>query len=293
MHDAGGLRRDAAGALRLRRRARVRRRDPRRPGSVPAPAQADLLRDARGDDLRARRRRRDPRVEALDRRRVLHASSRPSSGRSSSCSRSRASSSSARAPPERDDAARGRSRYGARADLARLPAARHRHGARLHRGARRGAVRLGHPLAASRRARRGCRAGRVSPCSGCCRPPGSTCSSRTRPQRSRASRIPANDPSGATYNLTQSITAVGAGGLRGRGVRVRRRRGSTISPSTRRTSRSPRSPRSAGSSARRSCCCSTCWSSGGACKIVASARDLYCAVVAGGDRRSCSCSRCS
>ena len=29
---------------------------------------------------------------------------------------------------------------------------------------------------------------------------------------------PANDPRGATYNLTQSITAVGAGGLRGRGV---------------------------------------------------------------------------
>jgi len=29
---------------------------------------------------------------------------------------------------------------------------------------------------------------------------------------------PNNDPKGATYNLTQSITAVGAGGLRGRGV---------------------------------------------------------------------------
>jgi len=29
---------------------------------------------------------------------------------------------------------------------------------------------------------------------------------------------PSSDPSGATYNLTQSITAVGAGGLRGRGV---------------------------------------------------------------------------
>ena len=29
---------------------------------------------------------------------------------------------------------------------------------------------------------------------------------------------PGNDPRGATYNLRQSITAVGAGGLRGRGV---------------------------------------------------------------------------
>jgi rod shape determining protein RodA len=29
---------------------------------------------------------------------------------------------------------------------------------------------------------------------------------------------PANDPRGATYNLRQSITAVGAGGLRGRGI---------------------------------------------------------------------------
>ena len=43
---------------------------------------------------------------------------------------------------------------------------------------------------------------------------------------------------------------------------VRRRRGSTTSPSMRPTSRSPRSPRSAGSSAPRSCCCSTCSSSG-------------------------------
>jgi rod shape determining protein RodA len=30
---------------------------------------------------------------------------------------------------------------------------------------------------------------------------------------------PSNDPQGATYNLRQSITAVGAGGLRGRGIR--------------------------------------------------------------------------
>ena len=73
---------------------------------------------------------------------------------------------------------------------------------------------------------------------------------------------PANDPRGATYNLTQSITAVGAGGLRGRGVRARRRRASTTCRSTPPTSRSPRSPSSTASSAPRSCCCSTCSSSG-------------------------------
>jgi len=37
-------------------------------------------------------------------------------------------------------------------------------------------------------------------------------------QRLTAFTHPANDPRGATYNLRQSITAVGAGGLRGRGV---------------------------------------------------------------------------
>ena len=47
-------------------------------------------------------------------------------------------------------------------------------------------------------------------------------------RRQRAQAVPdgsphrfhpsANDPRGATYNLRQSITAVGAGGLRGRGV---------------------------------------------------------------------------
>ena len=54
------------------------------------------------------------------------------------------------------------------------------------------------------------------PCSGCCPPPACRCSSRTRPRASRS--IPSADPSGITYNLDQSITAVGSGGLTGRGV---------------------------------------------------------------------------
>ena len=94
---------------------------------------------------------------------------------------------------------------------------------------------------------------------------------------------PDADPSGATYNVNQSITAVGAG----RAGRARRRgrhadAASTTCPSTRPTSSSRRSPSSAASSARRSCCCSTCSWSGEGCKIVAVARDLFAAIVAGG-----------
>ena len=76
---------------------------------------------------------------------------------------------------------------------------------------------------------------------------------------------PDSDPGGLTYNVTQSRTAVGAGGLSGAASRARARRGSTTSPSTRPTSSSPRSPSSGGSSAPRSCCCSTSSSSGAAC----------------------------
>ena len=69
---------------------------------------------------------------------------------------------------------------------------------------------------------------------------------------------PSQDPSGATYNVTASITAVGAGGPPAAASPARRRRTTTTCPSTRPTSRSPRSPSSAASSARRSCSCSTC-----------------------------------
>jgi rod shape determining protein RodA len=92
---------------------------------------------------------------------------------------------------------------------------------------------------------------------------------------------PANDPRGATYNLTQSITAVGAGGLRGRGVQ-----GAT-------QTRLNYLPEHAtdfafaslseehgffGASILLLLYLLVVWR---ALKIVASARDLYCAVVAG------------
>jgi rod shape determining protein RodA len=101
-------------------------------------------------------------------------------------------------------------------------------------------------------------------------------------QRLTAWTHPNNDPRGATYNLTQSITAVGAGGLRGRGVQ-----GAT-------QTRLDYLPEHAtdfafaslseehgffGASILLLLYLLVVWR---ALKIVASARDLYCAVVAGG-----------
>jgi rod shape determining protein RodA len=93
---------------------------------------------------------------------------------------------------------------------------------------------------------------------------------------------PANDPRGATYNLTQSITAVGAGGFHGRGVE-----GAT-------QTRLNYLPEHAtdfafaslseehgffGASILLLLYLLVVWR---ALKIIAGARDLYCAVVAGG-----------
>ena len=101
-------------------------------------------------------------------------------------------------------------------------------------------------------------------------------------QRLTAWTHPNNDPRGATYNLTQSITAVGAGGLRGRGVQ-----GAT-------QTRHDYLPEHAtdfafaslseehgffGASILLLLYLLVVWR---ALKIVTSARDLYCAVVAGG-----------
>ena len=74
---------------------------------------------------------------------------------------------------------------------------------------------------------------------------------------------PDADPSGLTYNVNQSITAVGSGGLDGRGVSRGEPDPARLPPGARdRLRRSRRSPSSAASSAPRSCCSSTCSSSG-------------------------------
>jgi rod shape determining protein RodA len=90
-------------------------------------------------------------------------------------------------------------------------------------------------------------------------------------QTARLTLDPGADPSGITYNLNQSITAVGAGGL------------------TQPTSRSRPSRSSAASSVPRSCSSSTCSWSGGAC---ASSRSRVTSTVppspAGSSSPSCS-----
>jgi rod shape determining protein RodA len=92
---------------------------------------------------------------------------------------------------------------------------------------------------------------------------------------------PANDPRGATYNLTQSITAVGAGGLRGRGVQGATQTRLNYLPehATDFAFASLSEERGFfGASILLLLYLLVVWR---ALKIVASARDLYCAVIAG------------
>jgi rod shape determining protein RodA len=93
---------------------------------------------------------------------------------------------------------------------------------------------------------------------------------------------PANDPRGATYNLRQSIIAVGAGGLRGRGVLGATQTGLDYLPehSTDFAFASLAEERGFfGASILLLLYLLIVWR---ALKIVAGARDLYCAIVAGG-----------
>jgi rod shape determining protein RodA len=93
---------------------------------------------------------------------------------------------------------------------------------------------------------------------------------------------PDNDPSGATYNLRQSITAVGAGGLRGRGVlgATQTRLNYLPEHSTDFAFASLAEERGFfGASILLLLYLLVVWR---ALKVVASARDLYCAIVAGG-----------
>ena len=93
---------------------------------------------------------------------------------------------------------------------------------------------------------------------------------------------PANDPQGATYNLRQSITAVGAGGLRGRGIlgATQTRLNYLPEHATDFAFASLAEERGFfGASILLLLYLLVVWR---ALKIVAGARDLYCAIVAGG-----------
>ena len=93
---------------------------------------------------------------------------------------------------------------------------------------------------------------------------------------------PGNDPRGATYNLRQSITAVGAGGLRGRGVlgATQTRLNYLPEHATDFAFASLAEERGfLGASMLLLLYLLVVWR---ALKIVLSARDLYCAIVAGG-----------
>jgi rod shape determining protein RodA len=93
---------------------------------------------------------------------------------------------------------------------------------------------------------------------------------------------PSSDPRGATYNLRQSITAVGAGGLRGRGIlnATQTRLNYLPEKSTDFAFASLAEERGFfGVSILLLLYLLIVWR---ALKIVAGARDLYCAVVAGG-----------
>ena len=93
---------------------------------------------------------------------------------------------------------------------------------------------------------------------------------------------PDNDPRGATYNVRQSIIAVGAGGLRGRGVSGATQTGLDYLPehSTDFAFASLAEERGfMGASILLLLYLLIVWR---ALKIVAGARDLYCAIVAGG-----------
>ena len=67
-----------------------------------------------------------------------------------------------------------------------------------------------------------------------------------------------DDPRGATYNVTQSINSVGAGGVTGRGVKGATQTNLNFLPEHATDFVSPRSPSSAASSESPYCCCSTC-----------------------------------
>ena len=105
-----------------------------------------------------------------------------------------------------------------RADAPRLPAARPRHGARLRRRAVGCPVPRRRPLAPPRRCSPGVAATLVAGILWFLPAAGIEVLKPYQTARLTGFTNPDSDPSGLTYNVNQSITAVGAGGLEGRGV---------------------------------------------------------------------------
>ena len=104
---------------------------------------------------------------------------------------------------------------------------------------------------------------------------------------------PDSDPRGATYNVNQSITAVGAGGVRGRGVAGATQTRLDYLPehATDFAFASLAEQRGFfGASVLLLLYLLVVWRG---LKIVAGASDLFSAIVAGGHRVRASCSRCS
>ena len=180
-------------------------------------------------------RRGDPRLEALDRPRLLHLPAlRVRQGR---CSRSssRRSWPTARSADRRARAAAARRSARRAADPARLRPARRRHRARLHRGARRRALRLRRALAAPGGDRAAVAVIGVLAVLWWLPAAGVNVLKPYQAARLTGFTHPSANPNDSTsYNLTQSMIAVGVGRAAGaRRRRARRRRALDYLPDAR------------------------------------------------------------
>ena len=93
---------------------------------------------------------------------------------------------------------------------------------------------------------------------------------------------PGTDPAGVNYNTEQSVIAVGAGGLRGRGVEGATQTRLDFTPANDTDFAFASLAEQRGFLGASFLLCSTCSSSGVGLKIVTNARDLFSAALAGG-----------
>ena len=283
---SGRERRRPPGAL---RRGRARARWSRRASSIPASTGASAgsiyIALCARDGARARLRRRDARLEALDQHRLLHlpalrvrqGRARPVPGRRSSPT-ARSRSRELAVPLQGDRAARGvpillvfaQPDVGtALVYIAVLAAALFVSGVRWAHLAMIGAVAL---LVA------------CSPCSGGFPPAGVNVLKPYQAARLTGFTHPSSNPNDPTsYNLTQSMIAVGAGGLAGARHRRRDPDAARLPAGARHRLRLRLARRAARLLRRRAPArCSTCSSSGEGSRSSPASRDLFGAMLAGG-----------